>query len=787
MFDTLNSVLFSYQLKPMLTTLVERESDSSQPCIVFFSEPETRISLLLSANKILPENAFVVFEPNWIKVSKNEEETALYILEGITMNEWGQCFYVKFKTPQKVTCLCNFLTEENFSFSPLALKQKAHQFRNYEKLTNCPMSSSTELNQYIDDKLHTRLLAVAAKISVPSTIAFSFGLEKYNYHRGSDQVQLVNLSQRKPSLEEIRQYLSNFPFDKFVIKPSGARWMQGRACSIESKENLDRAVTNLQKGLDLISEKECLLVEEFIDPRLKPNYPLGARLRIFVTRRPNNLVQTSGILCNLGYVDQQISGDTSESFSIEYLCNYIGLTDPEKNQLIEQLNKLGETILSSVIDYEDQYLHHIPPHQQTDFIGLDVFLKNNNDQLEPFLIEVNNCDCTSTLQLYEIQHSPHRTSILDKWVETMLYRSYQYMLKGQNILLLGGASKEKLKSCEWAAKLGINLILAENEPPSSPLSFSSQFLGVDFEEGKEWEKSLAIIQEIRHHELNVDGVVSLEEKYLALATLVANFLQKPSNSYESVTLAKSKLLISKKILLDEFEKLSFEARKFSHGVEVFVLNCLNDIQNIPLDYYPLLIESESKNSEFIPKIVSTPKELIAYGEDYQPETDMVLARGVKLDLNDRLIATPYLNGLSQDVLLILSEGELRAGYLIPSLTTKLNRTQENTEILPSLLHQERQENLIYSAWKACHNLNLKEGIFYVKGISTDLGAKILDIHLSLGKMDLVKWMFNLWDIDLILYSSLIACGFKPYVHKNPGGIFDSLIKSNAGKNNSIVA
>ena len=751
----------------MLTTLVERESDSSKPCIVFFSEPEKRIALLLSANKVLPENAFVVSEPTWIKVMREGGETVLYLLEGITMNEWGQCFYVKFKTPQKITFLCNFLTEEKFNFSPPPLQQKAHQFQNYERLTNCPMSSGIELNEYIDDKLHTRLLAVARKINVPSTIAFSFSQEKYDRHRVSCQVQLIDLS-RNLSGEEIREYLRNFPFNKFVIKPSGARWMGGRVCTIESQDNLGRAVENLQKCLDLISEKECLLVEEFIDPRLTTLCPLGARLRIFVTRRPNNLVQTSGIICNLGCTDQPINGDTSESFSLDYLCNCLQLTDHQKNQLRDQLNKLGETVLSSIIDYEDQYLNHIPPHKQTDFIGLDILLKNQLGQLEPFLIEVNNHDCTSTLQLYEIQHSLHPSPILDKWVETMLSRSYQYMLKRQNILMVGGSGEEKSKGCEWAAKLGIKLIFAENELQSRPLSFPSRFLGIDLDQSRdELEKALAIIQEVRHHQLTVHGVVSLEEKYLALATLVAIFLQKPSNSYESVTLAKSQLLTSKKIILDEFDKLSFEARQFSHGVEVFALNCLNDIQSIPLHYYPLAIELESENSDFVPKIVSNPKQLIACFEDYQRKLHAVLETGIGLDLNHRLIATPYLKGLPQDLLVILSEGKLMAGYLVPPFATKLNQAQERTEILPNFLDQERQENLIYAAWKACRNLNLKEGVFYVKGISTELGAKILGLHVCPWKMDLVQWMFDVWDIDIIMYSSLMACGFKPYVISCP--------------------
>jgi hypothetical protein len=747
MFETLNSVLFAYKLKPMPTAPVERESDPTKPCIVFFSEPEKRVALLLSASKILPENVFIVSELSWIKVLNQKEQTALYLLEGITMKEFGQCFYVNFKTPQKITFLCNFLTESKFSFSQPIFQQKAQQFQEYERLTNCPISSGIELNEYTDDKLHTRLLAVANNIEVPTTLAFSFSLEKYHHHPLSSQVQLIDLSRNL----------------SFVIKPSGARWMGGRVCTIESKDNLELAVTNFQKCLDSISEKECLLVEEFIDSSLSDRYPLGARLRIFVTRRPNNVVETSGILCNLGDVAQPINGDTSESFSINYLCNCIQLTNDQKNQLIERLNKLGETVLESIIDYETQYLTHIPPNKQTDFIGLDIFLKNQQDQLEPFLIEINNHDCTSTLQLYEVQHSPHRTAILDKWVETMLYRSYQYMLKDQNILAIGKGDEEKLKGVEWANNLGLNLILCDREPQPYTLSCRPQFLGIDLDDsGDNLEKALAIIQEVRRRQLTVNGIVPLEKEYVALATLVAIFLGKSANSYESVSLAQSKLLTQQKILVDEFNKLTFEARKFSHGVAVFAIDYLKDIQHIPLHYYPLSLELEPELPSFVPEMVSSQEQLLARFNEFQT----VLPTEIRLGLNCRLIATSHRNGTPQDVVLILSEGELMAGYLTPPFSTRQNLAQERTEILPSFLDQERQENLIYAAGRACHNLGLKEGIFYVEGASAELGAKILDIHVCLWKTDLIQWLFEVWDINPSLYSCLIACGFKPFVNKN---------------------
>ena len=164
----------------------------------------------------------------------------------------------------------------------------------------------------------------------------------------------------------------------------------------------------------------------------------------------------------------------------------------------------------------------------------------------------------------------------------------------------------------------------------------------------------------------------------------------------------------------------------------------------------------------MPEIVTNQQQLLARFEELQT----VLPTGIRLGLNCRLITTSYPNGTPQDMVLILSEGELMAGYLVPPFSTRLNLAPEKTEIQPSLLERERQENLIYAAWQACHNLGLKQGIFYLEGVSTELGAKILDIQVCPWNKDLIQWLFNVWDINPILYSFLIACGFKPFVNKN---------------------
>jgi carnosine synthase len=771
MFETLNSVLQAYKLKPIKETEAELESDKNKPCIVFFSLEDERLTLLLAASRILPESAFIVTEPTWVKVLQEGDKFLLYLLEGITMNEFGQCFHIKFKTPQRITFLCNFCTEAAFSFYEPADQEKAQKFQVCEGLADCPMSSGIELEEYTNDKLHTRLLAATRNINVPQTMAFGFSLEKYSHHPVTPKVQLISLS-RNLSSDEIREYLTTFPASQFVIKPSGARWMGSRLCTIESKDNLVRAVENFKKCMDSLQDNDCLLVEEFIDSSITDNCKLGARLRVFVTRRPNNVVETSGVICNLGYIDQPINGNTSESFSIDYVCNLLQLTNDEKNRLIDKINQLGEAVLESIIGYETEYLTHIPQNKQTDFIGLDVVLRNHKGQLELFLIEVNDHDCIGTLLGYGVQHSPNRTDIfdkciLDKWVETMLYRSYQYMLKGKNILMIGGGGYSKLNVFEFANQVGINIILIDSNSQHFAATYSSQFFNIDIDDHtKDIENALTIVEVVHNHCISVDGVVTFWEDHVPLSSLVASFLGKPANDYQSASIAKSKLLTHKKILTDESNKLIFECREFSNGVDFRTLNNIEDVQNIPQHYYPLVIKLDTGSCSFGVEVIQTKEELLAKFEDYKSYIQTATHYGAGLSFKYQIFVTPYLQGSEHDVDLIMFDDELVAGYVTDNGPTLPTLCKEMTAIMPSLLDKEKQENLIHAAWKVCHKLGLKQGVFNVEAIYTPLGVKILEINARMAGFYFPKWVFNVWDINLILYSYLIACGIKPFVNKN---------------------
>jgi biotin carboxylase len=761
--NTINLTLKNYKLKPIQEYQDEQESHEDKPCIAFFSTESEKITLLLAASKIVPECAFVVPEPTWVKVVQSGENSVLYLLEGIGMNEFGQCFHFKFKNPKKITFICNFYTEAIFSVYAPSLLDNARKFRLYEELAECPMSSSVELAEYTNDKLHTRLLAAERNVNVPQTMAFCFSLDRYSHHPMNSKFQLIPLS-KDITTEKIKEYLTEFTVDKFVIKPSDL--MGSRLCTIESKDNLDVAVENFKKCLYSLHDNDCLLVEEFIDSSITDNFNLGARVRVFVTRRPNDVVETSGIICNLGYIDKPISGATSEAISIDYLCNLFQLTNNQKNQLLEKIYQIGKNVLEAIIIYETEYLTHITQNKQTDFIGLDIFFKNYNGILEAFLIEVNDQDSIGVVQTYEIQRASSQTNILDKWVETMLYRSYEYMLKGKTILIIGGGDYSNLYVFEFANKLGINITLIDNNNQHFAVRYGTQFFNVDIDDQtKDFENALAIVELVCKHRISVDCVVTFCEANVPLSNLVARFLGKSANAYHSVIIAQSKLLIYKKIISDDYSKTFLEPH-VSYSLEVLTLKDVADLHEIPQNKYPVVINLDTSYSAFGGELVHAEEELLARFEEYKSRIQNSTSLNASLGLNHKIIVMPYLQGSEHDVDLIMSNGELLAGYVTDKEPTMPNYGREMTATMPSLLDKEKQENLIRAAWKTCHDIGLNNGVFKVTAIYTALGVKIIQIKRQTAGSYTDKWLFDVWDVNLVLYTYLIACGIKPFVNKN---------------------
>jgi carnosine synthase len=666
MYKLFNSILKAYNLSPIhkAEELVKREEE--HPCIAFFDLSGRSIDLLITASQIAPETVFIVSDPSWVLHSNS----ALYLLQGITVDNSGKFIHVVFEIPQRITCLSNFSQETEIN--SISCESNIKKFQSYENLAECPISSSA----------------------------------------------------------------NDFP--------------------------------SLENNSSILQYDDCFNAEENADLFIDENLNLKIKLKVFLTRRPNDIVEVSAIASQIFHVDQIVKEGTPKIFSFDYVCDLLQLGTEEKKYLENQISQLGESVFSSIKKLKLSYSNDTEINSQSkqlDFLVADFILREIDSQLRPVFVEIDIHKWSDSFHEYNTRHNSSRNNIFDKWIETMLYRSYRYMLKGKNVVLIGGGGYSKLEASKFAFESGVNIILIDSNKNHPAKEYSSDFLNIDIDDHtKDIDNALEIVKSL--HSINrdsIDGVVTFWEDNVPLSSLVAGFLEKKSNSYQSASIAKSKLLTHKKIIIEDCARNSIKSN--CYGVESQILRDIEEINNIPSSYYPLVIKVDTGSASFGVEIIRTSEDLLHKFEDYKKYLETSPQYGAGLTFDYKIFVAPYLQGSEHDVDLVMFNGELVGAYLSDNGPTMPNICKEMTAIMPSLLSAEKHDDLIYTAWKACQDVGLTNGVFNVELMHTSLGAKILEINARMGGFYIPTWMFNIWDIDLILYSYIISCGIKPFINK----------------------
>lgn len=73
----------------------------------------------------------------------------------------------RYSPPRRVTYFVNFFTNA-------CTGGVCYEGEKLERCLDCPMSSSIKLNQFVDDKLYTRVLLGKANVGYPITLAFHY-------------------------------------------------------------------------------------------------------------------------------------------------------------------------------------------------------------------------------------------------------------------------------------------------------------------------------------------------------------------------------------------------------------------------------------------------------------------------------------------------------------------------------------------------------------------------------------------------------------------------------------
>lgn len=731
-------------------------------CLVAFGVPAERTSLLLTMGRLAPGRGFVVFDPDQIEVRAD----GLWLRRGLTADALGNVRLVDVSPPARVTGVINLFTRTTVQhFENPEYDALADRFLALEAAATCPISGGSFLEHVTNDKLHTRLLAASAGVRVPRCQGWCLDLPRYADHSKRDDVTL-HILRRDLSDAEIEMIVDDIPWEKFVIKPSGPTFMGSRLVHIGDRDHLEAAQAAFRACLNALQDGDTILIDERVGGPVLPGTRLGARLRVYVSRRPGGEAEVSGVYANLGPFDKPIGGDHSDVVELSTLLDWARIDHHEAQRLTDSIRVAGARILDAITRYEEE-LEGRPENHGTELIGLDVFLHPTPERLEPVLIEVNDQDCTLMVQAWDAQHAPTRSRALDPWVRRMMRRSLAWQLSQRTVLVVGGGGLSKKIVFEMAERVGLTLVLVDPDPDHWARPLAQHFLAHDFSDHAEDPAHAdAIAARLGEAGLKVDGCLTFWEDNAPLTAMLCQRLGTSGNAPEASATAKSKVLTHAAL---KAEEVRVHVPPKYHGLDIptWRVRDAEELAAVPDEAYPIFLKYDTGSSAFGVERFLDRESALERWPSYLEEIIASEHDGVGLGYERVFLVQPQAVGTEHDVDLVLQDGWLVTAFVTDNGPIGPRFARELTSAMPSLLRPELQQTIIRSAVRACRAVGLTQGPINVELIHTPRGVKILEINGRMGGFYISRWLSEIFDVELSLLAYGIACGLYVFAPSAP--------------------
>ena len=475
------------------------------------------------------------------------------------------------------------------------------------------------------------------------------------------------------------------------------------------------------KCLSDITNEDSILIDEFIDSRMplnKENLKLGNRFRVYVTRCCNENVSVTGILCNIGPINSSISGASSNCFSLEYFCSIYGFSNDIKNKLEEKIIVAGVRTMESILEAEKN-IDMDTINSQTDFIGLDLVLnKTENEDFKFYLIEVNDHESISAFANHEIINYPRQSKMLNKWINMMIKRSYDYLLSNKKILIIDIYGFKEYKLLDFFKMYKIEFIIIHRELVCSTGEFNKFIYNYNYKDNNvnNLEHAKKISEMITNMKFKPDCIITFNKDYLNLADNV------------------KELIFNVNIKSTSREFTVYRNINYTYDIKTFHINTVNDF----IDEYPILIKNiNGKKSHHI---INSREDLLLFLNKNKNSSGECL-----LKMQSFIIGTIY------KVVLIIYEENL--------IFLKVFNPENNTQNIDDV---EKYNNIRYSAVDCCLKKGFQTGIFFLKLIYSIQGIKLLQLESFIEASFNYKKYFDKCNINFLEYFLIINCGLKPF-------------------------
>ncbi|CAI9735576.1 carnosine synthase 1-like [Octopus vulgaris] len=731
-----------------------------QVSITVLSSPVECLSVLLEGGEQCPGNMLLVLSDSWLSKEPSSTQSSkfsLYVNKAIAFYKGGYSFLETYQPPRRVTYFVNFFTA---NCTGNAQTEGEHLEQNLD----CPMSSSLKLLSYTDNKLLTRTLAAQAGVPYPTTLAFIKHSNVVLDTRGLQiTVQVIpeNISDKQLQLtfkDKIETFLATHSFNKLVIKPSGPSWFGSKLLSF-NKPIVEELVETAVSVYHRLEEGDAVILEECID-NLPVTEDYNFRVRTTVCRTSDDLPHVSKIVCG---ITKSINQDYIVPQSLKASLKTWHVSEENIKVIKNKLISMSERTLKAIMSFEDTLNEDERGGfgAQTDIIGLDFLVQKTQSEFKPVLIEVNGRDCLKNCQINEFINRDKLGEVVKELVNTMISRSERFLVKGKTVLFISDGEYGKRYTLEDTRGYGIKIVLVNAEKPKN-LSQDITFVPHDLTDLKRtYKNATEIIAKLQARGITIDGCITFWDEKVCLVAAICELLNLTGSNYKAYTIAKNKYLTFKWLQKRKGD-IPHWPRTFLYSSNVYEINVQSDISKIFQNNkpsLPLVLKLEYGSGAIGVKLVQNEEECQQY---YQQLSDLEMP-GVGLSLGRSFILMDYLQGTEHDVDIIIYKRKLIAAFVSDNGPTRLPNFTETAALLPSILSDEKQNQLIVAAYQCCLEIGLESGVFNVEMIMSVTGPKLCEINSRMGGAYLRDWIKLCYGVDIMFCDLLISLGIEPHV------------------------
>ena len=399
-------------------------------------ESEDELTLLkagssrTNANFILPLTDSIKF----IEQGGNKIAT---VSSGLMFKE-DKPVFVKFNTPLPLHYIVNYADDN--------LDKRIKEY-------GIPTAQATLAEEYINEKDISTTILARNGINVPKTISIIGHNSDHHFinkHRtNSSNCYFVNINEPEKSRETVKQIIDNFitsnnlntPFQLIVVKAnnlSGGRGVEFFYWP-DIRFMTSSTIRLLESGNNVVIQERILpplmaQKNNSEDSSTEKRVQYDWNLRVFVSNIPGKGPVVSDILVRIAKygtpvnICQGAQCDLLESIALE--------SNISNDMLIHLQNDIADISKRAYLAIKESMIKdkNIKPNEDiSDFMGIDIIVKQEQDKLVPYIIELNDFhsggmwDFDNYIDsMDEAVYRERKGKPCKDWIETMLTKAQQY-------------------------------------------------------------------------------------------------------------------------------------------------------------------------------------------------------------------------------------------------------------------------------------------------------------------------------------------------------------------------